>query len=146
MNLQKRFALTLTLVTLLGLAAVGASAATITKATFTLPVAAYWNNTLLQPGAYTLSLDRSTTGVELIYLRGENISATFFTPAGAGESSGHSRLRVDDVDGTYVIREFDEGPLGKSYRFGMPKALRELTLRGAATQPVTVPVSAASCM
>jgi hypothetical protein len=140
-NLHKRFALTLALVALLGMTAVGASAATITKATFTLPVAAYWNNTLLQPGAYTLSLDRSIMGVELIYLRGEDISATFFTPAGSGQSSGHSCLRVDNVNGTYVIREFDEGPLGRSYRFGMPKAIRELTLRGAATQPITVPVS-----
>lgn len=144
MNLHKRFALTLALVTLLGLTAAGASAETITKATFTLPVQAYWNNTLLQPGDYTLSLDRANSGVELIYLRGEGITAMFFTPAGSAESSGHSSLKVDDVNGTYVIREFDEGPLGRSYRFGMSKAIRNLTLCGAATQSVTVPVSVAA--
>ncbi len=144
MNLHKRFALSLALIALLGLAAAGASAQTITKATFTLPAPAYWNDTLLQPGAYTLSLDRAITGVELVYLRGEGITATFFTPAGSEESSGHSCLRVDDVNGTYVIREFDEGPLGRSYRFGVPKAVRNLTLRGAARHPVTVPVSAAA--
>jgi hypothetical protein len=143
-NLHKRFALSLALVALLGLAAAAASAQTITKATFTLPAPAYWNNTLLQAGDYTLSLDRTNSGVEVVYLRGEGIAAAFFTPAGSEESSGHSCLRVDDVNGTYVIREFDEGPLGRSYRFGVPKAVRNLTLRGAARQPVTVPVSAAA--
>jgi hypothetical protein len=144
MNLQKRFALTLALVTLLALTAAGASAEPITKATFNLPVPAYWNNTLLQPGDYTLSLDRPYTGVSLVYLRGEGTSAVFFVPAGSNESSGHSHLKLEDVAGTYVIREFDEGPLGRSYKFGVPKALRDLTLRGAAKQPATIPVLAAA--
>jgi len=143
-NLQKRFALSLALVTLLGLTAAGASAQTITKATFSLPEPAYWNDTLLHPGDYTLSLDRTNSGVELVHLRGEGVTAMFFTPAGSEESSGHSCLRLDDLNGTYVIREFDEGPIGRSYRFGVPKAVRNLTLRGAARQPVTVPVSAAA--
>jgi hypothetical protein len=143
-NLHKRFALTPALVTLLSLTAAGASASTITKATFNLPVPAYWNNTLLQAGAYTLLMDRATTGVELIYLRGEGVNAAFFAPAGSEDSSGHSCLKVDDLNGTYVIREFDEGPLGRSYRFGLSKTLRNLTLQGAARQPVTVPISAAA--
>ena len=144
MNLQKRLALSLALVTLLGLTAAGASAQTVTKVAFTLPAPAYWNSTLLQPGDYSLSLDRSIAGLELVYLRGEGVTAVFFTPAGSNESSGHSCLRLADVNGTYVIREFDEGPLGRSYRFGVPKAVRNLTLQGGARQPVTVPVSVAA--
>jgi len=143
-NLHKRFALTLALVTLLGLTAAGASAATITKATFTLPAQAYWNSILLQPGEYTLSLDHSVSGIELVYLRGDSTNAMFMAPAGAEQSSGHSCLRLYDVNGTYVVREFDEGPLGRSYRFGVSKSVRNLTLRGSATQPVTVPVSTAA--
>ena len=42
MNLHKGFALSLAVVTLLGLTAVGANAETVTGGTFTLPVQAYW--------------------------------------------------------------------------------------------------------
>ena len=78
----------------------------------------------------------------MIFLRGDGVAAIFVAPAGSEEISGHSRLKVDDVNGTYVIRELDAGPIGRSYRFGVSKTVRNLTLRGAATQPVTVPVSA----
>lgn len=143
MNLHKRFALTLALVALLGLTAAAASADTITKGSFTLPAQAYWNDTLLQPGEYTLSLDRSISGVELVNLRGEGVAATFLTQSGSEEKSEHSCLKLDDVNGTYVVRELDAGPIGRSYRFGVAKAVRNLTLRGAG-QPVTVPVSASA--
>jgi hypothetical protein len=48
---------------------------------------------------------------------------------------------LDAVNGTYVIRELDAGPVGRSYRFGVSKKARNLTLQGSATQPVTVPVA-----
>lgn len=144
MNLHKRFALTLALVTLLALTATGASAETIAKGTFTLPAQAYWNNTLLQPGEYNLSLERGLSGVELVSIRGEGVAAIFIAPVGAAETSGHSCLKVDEVNGTYVVREFDAGPIGTSYRFGVSKAVRSLKLRGAATQPAGVPISAAA--
>jgi hypothetical protein len=142
-NLHKRFALTLALVTLLALTATGASAETIAKGTFTLPAQAYWNNTLLQPGEYNLSLERGLSGVELVSIRGEGVAAIFIAPVGAAET-GHSCLKVDEVNGTYVVREFDAGPIGTSYRFGVSKAVRSLKLRGAATQPAGVPISAAA--
>ena len=143
MNLQKRFALTLALVTLPALTAVEAGAATITRGTFTLPAQAYWNDTLLQPGDYTLSVSGSISGVPTIVLRGENVRATFFAPAGSGDISERSLLKIDDVNGTYVIRELDAGPSGRSYRFGVSKAVRNQTLRGE-TQQLTVPVSPAA--
>jgi len=140
-NLHKRFALTLALVTLLGLTAAGASAETITKATFTLPAQAYWNDILLAPGEYTLSLDRNLSGIELVSIRGEGVAARFVVPAGSEEISGHSCLKVDDFNGTSVIRELDAGPVGRAYRFRVSKTVRNLTLRGDAAQPVAVPVS-----
>jgi hypothetical protein len=143
-NLHRRFALSLALVTLIGLTAAGASAQTITKATFTLPLQAYWNSTLLQPGDYSLSLERGISGVNLIFLRGgEGTKAIFVTPAGTGEVSGRSCLKIDDLNGTYVVRELDAGPVGKSYRFGIDKAVRNLTQRSDARQ-VTVPVATAA--
>jgi hypothetical protein len=140
-NLQKRSALTLALVALLGLTAAGASAQTITKGTFTLPAQAYWNDILLQPGEYTLSLDRGISGAELVSIRGEGFAAMLLAPAGTDESSGHSCLRLDAVNGTYVIRELDAGRLAGSFKFGVSKKASNRTLRGSATQPVTVPVA-----
>ncbi len=144
MNLQKRFALTLALVTLAALTAAGASAQTITQATFTLPTQTYWNDVLLQPGEYTLTLDRSLAGIQLVHVRGEGATATFLTPAGSEESYGHSCFKVDEVNGSYIIREFDSGLLGRSYRFAVSKAARNHLLSGAAAQPATVPVSTAA--
>jgi hypothetical protein len=140
MNLTKRFALSLA--TLLGFAAVGARAETIVKGTFTLPAPAYWNTTLLQPGEYNLSVDRSNSGHNMIFLRGQGIAAIFVTPAGSEDTSGHSCLKVDDVNGTNVIREFDAGPAGRAYRFGVSKTVRDLNLRSA-TRSITVPITAA---
>jgi hypothetical protein len=140
MNLQKRFVLSAAVAALLGLTAAGASAATI-NATFTLPAQAYWNSTLLQPGDYTLSMERNSAGVEVVRLRGEGTAATFIIPSGPEESSGHSCLKVDAVNGTYVIREFDAGPFGGAYSFGVFNAARNLTLRGAVSQPVSIPVT-----
>jgi hypothetical protein len=98
----------------------------------------------LQPGEYNLSLERGLSGVELVSIRGEGVAAIFIAPVGAAETSGHSCLKVDEVNGTYVVREFDAGPIGTSYRFGVSKAVRSLKLRGAATQPAGVPISAAA--
>ena len=138
MNLHKRFAFTLALVAVLGLTAAAASAATVTKATFTLPAQAYWDTTLLPPGDYTLSIERSNSGVDVINLRGEGIAAMFMTPAGSAASSERPCLKVDDLNGTYVVRELDAG---RSYKFGLSKTVRSLSLRGAAPQPATIPVS-----
>ena len=143
MNLHKRFALTLALATLAALTAAGASAATISKATFNLPAPTYWNDTLLQPGEYTLSVDRSLAGIELVHLNGEGAHATFLTPAGSDDSSGRTCLRVDDVNGTYIVKELDEGPLGRTYRFHASKAARNLLMRASA-KPATVLVSTAA--
>jgi hypothetical protein len=143
MNLHKRFALTLALATLVILTAVGASAQTMTKATFTLPEQVYWNSTLLQPGDYTLSVGRDYAGIEIVSVRGEGVAAIFLASPGSQDSSGRSCLKIDEVNGTYVVRELDAAVLGRSFRFGVSKAVRNLTLQGAA-HPVTVPISAAA--
>ena len=143
MNLRKRIALTLALVTLAGLTAVGASAETQLRGTFTLPVQAYWGNTLLPAGDYSLTLIRDIGNMtpSLVYVRGEGVSATFMAPTSAEEEPTHSCLKLDDVNGTYVIRELDAGNPGKSYKFAVTKAVRNMTLRGSVATPVTVPVS-----
>lgn len=137
MYAHKHFALSLTLAGLVALTTVGASAETITKGSFDLPAQAYWNDILLQPGAYHLSVDRNNSGHNAVLLRGQGMSAIFMIPAGSETSSGRSFLRLDDLNGTLVIREFDAGAVGRAYRFGVSKKAREMTLRGGVAQPVT---------
>ncbi len=140
MNLNKRLALSLAIAALAALTATGASAATLTKATFTLPAQAYWNDTLLQPGEYSLSVTRDISGVPMISLRGEGIDATFFAPACTGDTVHSSALKLDEVNGTYVVREFDAAPMGRAFTFRVSKTVSNQTLRGAAGK-LTVPVA-----
>jgi hypothetical protein len=144
MNLHKGFALSLAVVTLLGLTAVGANAETVTGGSFTLPVQAYWGNTLLPAGDYTLSLDRELSGIDMVFVRGEGISAMIMAPAGAAGMSTCSCLKVDEISGTYVIREFDAGTNGRAYNFPATKAVRKIALSGSVTRPANIPVSAAA--
>ncbi len=146
MNFTKPFAIAIGLITLVGLTAAGAGATTITKGAFTLPAQTYWNDTLLQPGDYTFTVDRTLSGVEMVHLRGEGVNATLMTQAGALDASGHSHLGIDEVSGTYVVREFEVSPSAKTYRFGVSKTVRNLTLRGDARQTITVPVTTAAGM
>ena len=142
MNLQKRIALSLALVTLLGLTAAGARAETVMRGTFSLPEQAYWGDTLLPAGNYTLSVAKELSGTNFISVRGEGIVATLMAPAGAGDASAGTYLKVDEINGAYVIRELDSSFLGKSYHFAVSKAVRNMTLRGSVAQPVSIPVSA----
>lgn len=145
MNLHKRFALSLALVTLLGLTAVGASADTVSKGTFTLSEQAYWGDTLLPAGEYTVVLAKGTWGTDTISLRGEGVSTIMLAPAGYQASSGRGCLKLDEINGTLVVRELDDTVFGRTYKFGVSKAAKESTLRGSA-RPVTVPISTGAGM
>ena len=143
MHTMKRFALSLALVTLLGMSvAAVASAETVLNGSFTLPEQTYWGNTLLPAGEYSLLVVRGISGVNEVIVRGDGVTATIMAPAGAEDISDRSCLKVDAVNGTYVVRELDAGFLGKSYRFIMGKAVREKVMSSAA-QPISVPLVAA---
>jgi hypothetical protein len=144
-NLHKTFALSLGLLGLVGITSVGA-AGTLTKGSFTLPAQAYWNSTLLPAGEYTLLVERDVAGVDMVHLRGQGTTATFVAPAGSSDGPGRSCLKVDDFNGTFVVRELDAGPDGKAYYFGVSKAVKNLTLRGDAATPATIPVAATAGM
>ncbi|MGA2135053.1 MAG: hypothetical protein ABSH50_22435 [Bryobacteraceae bacterium] len=145
MKLNLGFGHSATLLALLGLTAMGASAQTVLKGTFDLPGQAYWNNTMLPAGEYNLSVSKDPTGVGVISVWGEGVKASFIAPAGLREdASGSNCLRVENVNGAYVIRELDSSVLNRSYKFGVSKAARRTVLSGEAGSAVTVPVSPAS--
>jgi hypothetical protein len=144
MKLHKHFILTLALAAMvLGVSASRAAAAEIYKGTFTLPVEAYWGATLLHPGEYAISMDSDYSRCSLVYLRGENVQAAILTGSVTLENaSEHSRLKLEQVNGTYVVRELKAGTLGKDYRFGVPKSVRRQTERASTGAPVNIPVAA----
>jgi hypothetical protein len=144
MKLHKHFILTLALAaTVLGVTASHATAAEMYKGTFNMPVEAYWGGTLLHPGEYTISMEWDYAGSSLVYLRGENVHAVILTGSvNLENASDRSRLTLEDVNGTYVVRELRAGSLGKDFRFGVSKVARRQTDRASNGAPMNVPVIA----
>jgi len=147
MNVRKHLTIGLALVGLaLGLTTVQANAQPVLKGTFELPAAAYWGNTLLQPGQYTIWMStemQDLAHVPAIHLSGEGINLTFLAIAKPDKESGRNYLDVANIDGTYVIRAFDAGLIGESFAFGVTKNVKSKALRASAELPgIAVPVSA----
>ena len=147
MNVRKHLTIGLALVGLaLGLTTVQANAQPVLKGTFELPAAAYWGNTLLQPGQYTIWMStemRDMAHVPAIHLSGEGVNATFLAIAKPDKESGRNYLDVANIDGTYVIRAFDAGSIGESFAFGVTRNVRNKALRASAELPgIAVPVAA----
>ena len=146
MNVRKHLTIGLTLVGLaLGLTTVPANAqSTILKGTFDLPEAAYWGNTLLPPGQYNISM-RTSAGdlqrVPAVHVSGEGISTTFLAVPMPVKPSGRDSLDIDNIDGTYVIRAFEVGPIGQSFAFGVTKSVKNKALRASAEPAMAVPVT-----
>ncbi len=93
---------------------------------FNLPFEAHWGSAVLPPGEYRLSGPSSTSsmnGVMYIYGDGKAQMVVPFT-ANPQPDSNRSFLRLMNVDGTYVVREFSSGAAGRSYLFGIPKTLQ----------------------
>jgi hypothetical protein len=145
MNTRKHLAVAVALVALvLGLTVVPASATTVLKGSFELPAAAYWGNTLLQPGQYTFWMNTEASHlskVPVVHLVGEGVNLTLLTLARPDRESGRNYLEIDDVNGTYVIRAFDSGLLGERFTFGVTKSVKEHALRASAEPVMTIPVS-----
>jgi len=147
MNIRKQLTIGLALVGLaLGLTTMQANAQPVLKGTFELPAAAYWGNTLLQPGQYTIWMStevRDLASVPVIHLTGEGVHAAFLAVARPDKESGRNYLNVANIDGTYVIRAFDAGLIGESFAFGVTKNVKSKALRASAELPsIAVPVSA----
>lgn len=146
MNIRKNLTISFALTALaLGLTTTQASAQQpALKGTFELPAAAYWGNTLLQPGHYTILMsmeERDIAHVPTIRLSGEGINETFLAIATPAQESGRNYLDVANVGGPYVVRVFDAGLLGKSFAFAVTKNVRNKALRTSAEPAIAVPVS-----
>jgi hypothetical protein len=144
MNVTKHLTTGLALAALaLGFTTMQANAETGLKGSFELPAAAYWGDTLLQPGQYTIRMSAEVSDLEhvpLIRLSGEGVTKTFMAVAQPADS-GRSFLEIANIDGTYVVRAFDAGVIGKTFTFGVTKAVKNKALRASAQPVITVPVT-----
>jgi len=148
MDLRKHLTVGLALLGLaLGLTTVPARAESALTGTFELPAPAYWGDTLLQPGQYTIRMStevRDISRTPVIHISGEGINASFLAISRPAKESGRNYLDVANIDGTYVIRAFDAGLLGESFAFSMTRNVKNKALRASAEQPpiaIAVPVS-----
>jgi hypothetical protein len=118
-----------------------ARAGEVLKGTFELPAAAYWGDTLLQPGEYTVVMDIGYSKPPVVHLTGEGVRVNMLTMSMPFKESGRSILKLEDINGTYVVREFDAGFLGKAYPFEVTKSVRNKALRASAGPSIELPVS-----
>jgi hypothetical protein len=121
-----------------------ASALEAFKGTFTLPAETYWGTTLLPPGQYSIMMNLDATQTaHTIHLTGDGIRLNLLTGPGTPHSiSDRSTLRLENIDGVYVVRHLDNGIFGQSYVFPFYKSVRMKVQRASAPSQVTVPVAA----
>jgi hypothetical protein len=142
MNIRKRLTITSALAALaLGLTVAPASAQPAYKGSFELPVAAYWGNTLLQPGQYAIWTSTGPQRVWAIHLIGMGITSTLLNDAHPRQQSARSFLKMAEINGSYYIGELSAGPIGKSFQFGSGKPGTQPALRARAARTLTVRVS-----
>ena len=146
MNLRKYWIMNLGLAALaLGATVSRAAANEVYKGTFTLSSEAYWGDTLLEPGEYTIVMDADLTKTPLVQLRGNGVNAVVMAlPVSRDLPSMRSHLTLAQFNGAYAVRELDAGPLGQTFHFGVSKQVRGAAERAATAAPVHVPISAAN--
>jgi hypothetical protein len=142
MNFQRNRAFALVL--LAGALTLGASQvkAEMYKATFNLPVEAYWGEAVLSPGQYTIVIERGAAS-PIVHLReGTRQIASIFTGPFVNENqSQRGQLTLKQINGAYVVKTFDAGLIGKSFTFATPKVVRNRQFEAKETSRVTVDVA-----
>jgi len=147
MTIRKHLTLGLAIAALaLGFSTVKANAQQVLKGTFELPAAVYWGNTLLQPGQYTIWMNAEVhdiAHVPAVHVSGEGVQFTLLTMARPARESAQNYLEIADINGTPVVRAFDAGLLGESFRFAVTKTVKDKALRASAGPVTTVSVNLA---
>jgi hypothetical protein len=120
-----------------------AAAQELFKGTFNLTTEAYWGPTLLAPGQYSITMSvNQNQGARAISLVGEDVRASILTDWGNPERvSDRSALKLQQVNGVYVIRELDAGLVGRSYKFLVSKKARASAEQAGTMSHLTIPVS-----
>ena len=112
------------------------------RGTFTLPFEAHWADVVLQPGDYSFSLPSATNNAPVMRITGQGKTVLVAVPAStSAPESDRSYLKVENVGGTYVIRQFNSPVTRELITFPITKSVRKGML--AQNQAVTIPVPVA---
>ncbi len=133
------------LVLLAGTLTLGASQikAEMYKGTFNLPVEANWGGAVLSPGEYTVDIERGAA-TPIVNVRDGNrkIASIFTGPYVAEGQSTRGKLTLVQINGTYVVKTFDAGLIGKTFMFATPKAVSHRQLESKEASRITVVAAA----
>jgi len=145
MKLQQKLTISFALAAMaLGLTTTTASAQPVLKGVFELPAPVYFGDTLLQPGQYTVWMSteaRELAKTSVIHVSGEGVTKTFLAIGRPKPGSGKSYLEIADIDGMLVVNALDAGFLGRSFGFGVTKAVRSKAPRGGANPTIALKIS-----
>jgi len=123
MNLQSKikFGVLALAIAVMAVSAVPANAQQLYKATFNLPFEAQWGNTVMEPGAYTITVEQAI-GQKLIRLHGPAEIAIFVGSAVHDSYGENGKLTFVNVNGLYTLKSFTASQIGQFYEFPVHKA------------------------
>jgi hypothetical protein len=112
-------------------------------ATFTLPFETYWGRVVLPPGEYNMSSPMTLAWPKVLSIYGQEKAA--YILAGVEklmpESETGSYLRIANIGGKHVVREYRSALTGKTFLFDVPKALQtDIADRGHSEQITKIAV------
>ena len=114
------------------------------RGTINLPVEARWDKTVLEPGRYTISVETNGNGGQFIYVHGVSTNVVMLAgQSDSAQASLNSRLTLVNIGGTYVVKRFEAGRIGKSFKFRTPKGLSNEPIRASAASETFIEVAAA---
>ncbi len=131
MNLNKTLSLGILALAVVVMAAAPANAQQMIRGTFNLPFEAQIGNTIVEPGAYAITVEE-TLGQNLIRLHPANGAGDLTFMTGATNRMDHrddSVLKFVNVDGLRRLKTFESGVLGESYTFPLWKVKGDRSAR-----------------
>ncbi len=135
MNSFKHMTITFMLTAIaLGIAAAPAAAQGIEGSLY-LPHSAWFGDTLLRPGHYTIAMRTPNTDrVKRIRITGEGVSKTVLATPQTITASRKASLNLLPIEGEYVMTRLDAGIVGESYQMGVTHKFKNRVLT-ARSQP-----------
>jgi hypothetical protein len=99
------------------------------QGTFHLSSQTRWGQAILPPGDYKVYVPDAGVTDRIMRVEGANKSV-FEVPmiVSYGNVSRSSYLKLSEVNGEYVVREFSFGPQGKTFSFLVPREMHKLDM------------------
>ncbi len=101
-----------------------------------------WGESVLPPGDYEISVPVASLGVTQMQVVGGNTNI-FELPLSEQTQtvSDSSYLKLSNINGEYVVTTFQSGVTGRTYTFGVPKAMRRTIASKRHDDSITVGVN-----